>query len=147
MFSTYFMHVLVTCKNACESVKNEGARVVTCFLIMYKSIGIFQTLKGSLLLSLIWPNFELARDDLKLLVICKLKKMVEFGLSAAEIFMFESVYRRTDRRQLDSHPISLPPCELLKRRTCSLHNCSLILHFLRYCIDHSSNHKWFSFHE
>ena len=27
-----FMHVLVTCKNEDDSVKNEGARVVTTFL-------------------------------------------------------------------------------------------------------------------
>ena len=139
------MHVLVTCKSESEPIKNEGARVVTTFFPIISLFGFFQTLKGSLLLSPIWPNFELARDVMKLLVICKLQ-MVEFGLSAAEIFMFESVYRRTDRRRLDSHPIS-SPCELLKRRTCSLHNCSLILHFLRYCIDHSSDHKRFAFHE
>ena len=140
------MHVLFTCGNECESIKNEGARVVTTFFPIISLLGFFQTLKGSLLLSPIWPNFEFARDEMKLLVICKLKKLVEFGLSAAEIFMFESVYRRTDRRRLDSAPIS-SPCELLKRRTCSLQNCSLILHFYRYCIDHSSNHKWFAFLE
>ena len=27
-----FMHVLVTCKNEADSIKNEGARVVTTFL-------------------------------------------------------------------------------------------------------------------
>ena len=39
----------------------------------YKSMGFFQTLKGSLLRSLgpIWPNFELVRDVMGVLVTCK----------------------------------------------------------------------------
>ena len=35
-----FMHVLVSCKNEDDSIKNEGARVVTTFS-HYKSIGVF----------------------------------------------------------------------------------------------------------
>ena len=39
------MHVLVTCKNEDDSIKNEGVRVVTTF---FPSLwGFFQTLKGS----------------------------------------------------------------------------------------------------
>ena len=35
------MHVLVTCKNEDDRFKNEGARVFTRFLPLYKSMGIF----------------------------------------------------------------------------------------------------------
>ena len=36
-----FMHVLVTCKNEEDPIKNEGARVFTSFFSLYKSMGIF----------------------------------------------------------------------------------------------------------
>ena len=45
-----FMHVLVTCKNEDDSIKSEGARVVTTFSII-SLWGFFETLKGSLLSS------------------------------------------------------------------------------------------------
>ena len=38
--SKLFMHVLVTCKNKDDSIKNEGTRVVTTFF-PYKSMEIF----------------------------------------------------------------------------------------------------------
>ena len=41
-----FIVVLITCKNEEDPIKNEGARVLISFL-HYKSMGIFQTLKGS----------------------------------------------------------------------------------------------------
>ena len=49
-------HVLVTCKKEDDSIKNEGARVVTTFsnICLWR---FFQTLKGSLLCS---PKSDLA---------------------------------------------------------------------------------------
>ena len=41
------MHVLVTCKNEDDWIKNEGARVVTSFS-NYKSMGIFPDAKSQL---------------------------------------------------------------------------------------------------
>ena len=46
------MHVLLTCKNEVDQIKNEGARVFTRFLP-------------------IWPNFEHVRDVIDVLVTCK----------------------------------------------------------------------------
>ena len=42
-----FMHVLVTCKNEDDRIKNEGARVFTRFLPL-KSMGIFPVAQGQL---------------------------------------------------------------------------------------------------
>ena len=42
-----FMHVLLTCKNEIDQIKNEGARVFTRFL-HYKSMGIFPDAQGQL---------------------------------------------------------------------------------------------------
>ena len=42
-----FMHVLVTCKNEEDPIKNEGARVFTSFS-NYKSMGIFPDAQGQL---------------------------------------------------------------------------------------------------
>ena len=41
-----FIVVLITCKNEEDPIKNEGARVLTSFPD-FKSMGIFQPLKGS----------------------------------------------------------------------------------------------------
>ena len=41
-----YIVVLITCKNEEDPIKNEGARVLTSFP-HFKSMGIFQTLKGS----------------------------------------------------------------------------------------------------
>ena len=41
------MHVLVTCKNEVDPIKNEGARVFTRFF-HYKSMGIFPDAQGQL---------------------------------------------------------------------------------------------------
>ena len=41
------MHILVTCKNEENSIKNEGARVFTTFS-HYKSMGIFPDAQGQL---------------------------------------------------------------------------------------------------
>ena len=44
----------------------------------YKSMGIFQTLKAfnSAVLDRIWPNFELARGIIDVLVTCKYKEIM-----------------------------------------------------------------------
>ena len=42
-----FMHVLVTCKNEEDPIKNEGVRVFTRFS-HYKSMGIFPDAQGQL---------------------------------------------------------------------------------------------------
>ena len=42
------MHVLVTCKNEDDQIKNEGARVFTQDFSHYKSMGIFPDAKGQL---------------------------------------------------------------------------------------------------
>ena len=42
-----FMHVLVSCKNEDDSIKNGWARVVTTFFPLYVSGDFFQTPKGS----------------------------------------------------------------------------------------------------
>ena len=42
-----FMHVLDTCKNEEDPIKNEGARLFTRFL-PYKSMGIFPDAQGQL---------------------------------------------------------------------------------------------------
>ena len=50
------MHVLVTCKNEEDPIKNEVAGVARTFS-HYKSMGIFAG--NSTVLDRIWPNFEL----------------------------------------------------------------------------------------
>ena len=57
-----FMHALVTCKNVDDSIKNEGARVVTT------------RAANSTVLVPIWPNFKLVQDVMDVLVICKNKE-------------------------------------------------------------------------
>ena len=50
------MHVLVTCKNEVDPIKNEGARVFTRFF-HYKSMGIFPDAQGQLTpQSLVWSG-------------------------------------------------------------------------------------------
>ena len=52
-----FMHVLFTCKNEDDSIKNEGARVVATFFSHYKSMGIFSDAQGQLTLqSIVRPG-------------------------------------------------------------------------------------------
>ena len=60
------MHVLDTCKNEENPIKNEGARVSQDFS-HYKSMGIFPDAQGQ-------PtpqNFELVRHVMDVLVTCK----------------------------------------------------------------------------
>ena len=46
-FIQAFMHVLLTCKNEDDQIKNEGARVLQDFS-HYKSMGIFPDTQGQL---------------------------------------------------------------------------------------------------
>ena len=68
-----FMHVLVTCKNEVDQIKNEGARVFTRFLPL-KVFGDFSRRSraaNSTVLGPIWPNFELVLDLIDVLITCK----------------------------------------------------------------------------
>ena len=68
-----FMHVLPTCKNEVDQIKNEGARVFTRFLPLYV-YGDFSRpprAANSAVLGPIWPNFELVRDVMDVLITCK----------------------------------------------------------------------------
>ena len=67
------MHVLTTCKNEDNRIKNEGARVFTRFLSLYV-YGDFSRrprAANSAVFYLIWPNFELVRDVMIVLITCK----------------------------------------------------------------------------
>ena len=67
------MHVLVTCKSEDDKFKNEGARVFTRFLPL-KVYGDFprrSRAANSAVLGPLWPNFELVRDVMDVLVTCK----------------------------------------------------------------------------
>ena len=67
------MHVLVTCKNEEDPIKNEVARVATTFLPI-KVYGDFSRRSragNSAVRGRIGPNFELIRDFMVVLVTCK----------------------------------------------------------------------------
>ena len=67
------MHVLNTCKNEENPIKNEGARVFTRFLPL-KVYGDFSRRSRaaySAVLGPIWQNFELVRDVMDVLLTCK----------------------------------------------------------------------------
>ena len=68
-----FMHVLLTCKNEDDRIKNEGARVFTRFLplLVYGDFSRRSRAANSAVLGPIWPNFELVRDVMDVLVTCK----------------------------------------------------------------------------
>ena len=67
------MHVLVTCKNEADRIKNEGAGVFTRFLplLVYGDFSRRSRAANSAVLGPIWPNFELVRDVMNVLVTCK----------------------------------------------------------------------------
>ena len=67
------MHVLDTCKNEEDPIKNEGARVFTRFLplLVYGDFSRRSRAANSAVLGPIWPNFELVRDVMNVLVTCK----------------------------------------------------------------------------
>ena len=70
------MPVLVTSNFDDNSVKNKRASMETPFS-HYKSMGIFfsrSRATNSVVSGPIWPKFELVRDFIHVLVICKYKK-------------------------------------------------------------------------
>ena len=69
------MHVLVTSNFDGDSIKNERASMETPFS-HYNSMGFFRHSRAaySIVSGPIWPNFELVRDFMHILVICKYKK-------------------------------------------------------------------------
>ena len=68
-----FIHVFDTCKNEEDPIKNEGARVFTRFLPLkvYGDFSRRSRAANSAVLGPIWPNFELVRDVIDVLVTCK----------------------------------------------------------------------------
>ena len=58
------MHVLDTCKNEEDPIKNEGASVFTRFLPLsvYGDFSRHSRAANSAVLGPIWPNFKLVRD-------------------------------------------------------------------------------------
>ena len=87
------MHVLVTCKNEDESIKNEGARGVTTFFPIKSLWGLFQTLRAanSAVLDPIWPNFELILDVMDVLVTRKNKEDLIKNESARVVTIFSQL--------------------------------------------------------
>ena len=71
------MHVLGTCKNEEDPIKNEGARVFTRFLplLVYGDFSRRSRGANSAVLGPIWPNFELVRDLMDVLVTCKYEEV------------------------------------------------------------------------
>ena len=67
------MHVLLICKNEVDQIKNEGARVLTRFLPVkvYGDFSRRSRAANSAVLGPIWPNFELVRDVIDVLITCK----------------------------------------------------------------------------
>ena len=67
------MHVLVTCKNEDDQIKNEGARVSIRIpsLYVYGDFSRRSRAANSAVLGPIWPNFELIRDVMDVLVTYK----------------------------------------------------------------------------
>ena len=67
------MHVLDTCKNEEDPIKNEGTRVFTRFLPLqvYGDFSRPSRAANSAVLGPISPNFELILDVMDILVTCK----------------------------------------------------------------------------
>ena len=67
------MHVLDTCKNEEDPIKNEGARVFIRFLPLhvYGDFSRRSRAANSAVLGPIWLNFKLVRDVMDVLVTCK----------------------------------------------------------------------------
>ena len=67
------MHILLTCKNEVDQIKNEGARMFTRFLplLVYGDFSRRSRAANVAVLGPIWPNFELFRDVMDVLVTCQ----------------------------------------------------------------------------
>ena len=66
------MYVIISCKYEKDPIKNSREKVETSFS-HYKPMGFFRRsmAANSAVLSPFWPNFELVRDDMDVLVTCK----------------------------------------------------------------------------
>ena len=67
------MHVLIACKYEKDPIKNSGENVMTSFssLLVYGIFFIRSRAANSAVLGPIWPNFELVRDVMDVLVTYK----------------------------------------------------------------------------
>ena len=67
------IHVLITCKYEKDPIKNSGENVMTSFspLKVYGIFFIRSRAANSAVLGPIWPNFELVRDVIDVLITCK----------------------------------------------------------------------------
>ena len=67
------INVLITCKYEKDPIKNSGENVMTSFstLSVYGIFFIRSRAAYSAVLGPIWPNFELLRDVIDVLVTCK----------------------------------------------------------------------------
>ena len=67
------MDVLITCKYEEDPIKNEVVRVFTRFLPLqvYGDFSRRSRAANSAVLGPIWPNFDLVRDVIYVLVTCK----------------------------------------------------------------------------
>ena len=102
------MDVLVTCKYEEDTIKNEGASVLTTFfpiITLWELSVAMDTRFGSDLAQNLMQPFLYPNDGSD-------KNFVTIGPLVAEIFKFENVYRHTNRhthrRQLDWYTISSP---------------------------------------
>ena len=62
------MHVIVTCKNEEDPMKNEGARVATTFRPLLVN---WNFSRRSIVQGRTWPKFEYIRDFMVVLATCK----------------------------------------------------------------------------
>ena len=71
------MHVLLTCKNEVDQIKNEGARMFTRILplLVYGVFSRRPRAANSAVLGPIWPNFELVRDVMDVHVTCQYEEI------------------------------------------------------------------------
>ena len=85
------MVVLITCKNEEDPIKNEGTSVLTTFspLYVYGDLSRRSRAANSAVLGPIWPNYELVRDIMVVLVTCKNENTVYQHTS--DIAVFQSV--------------------------------------------------------
>ena len=84
------MHVLTTCKNEDDRIKNEGARVFTRLLplLVYGDFSRRSRAANSAVLGPIWPNFELVRDVIDVLVTYKYEEDPIKNEGAREVTSF-----------------------------------------------------------
>ena len=65
------MHVLITCKNEENSIKNEGTGVATTYLPFYVDFSKCSRAANSAVGSWIWLKFKLCQEFMIVLVTCK----------------------------------------------------------------------------